>query len=51
MRSSLALLESEAKNFFAATGEQEREEALAFLLAALRTLARAEETDHQNHGA
>jgi hypothetical protein len=50
MQSSLDLLETEAKNLFAAVGEQEREEVRAFQSASLRALARAEETDHENHG-
>jgi len=51
MKSSLDLLETEAKNFFATTSEEEREETRAFQSASLRTFARAEEVDHENHGA
>jgi hypothetical protein len=51
MRSSLDLLETEAKNSFVAAGEQEREESRAFQSASLRSLARAEETDCEYHGA
>jgi hypothetical protein len=40
MESPFDLLETEAKNFFAAVGEKEREETRAFQSASFRTWAR-----------
>jgi hypothetical protein len=50
MRPDFNLLETEAKNFFANTSEEEQEETRAFRSASLRSFPRADETDHENQG-
>jgi len=50
MQPDFELLETEAKNVFATTGEKEREETRAFQSASLRSLARAYETDRETYG-